>query len=88
MGDVQNKTKLETMMIWAKCKADPAYFIENYLETFDKTQQTYVKFSPFPKQLDAIRSYKDNRYNIVLKYRQAGISTLTAAYIVWLVFIC
>ncbi len=85
MGDAKNKTKLETMMIWAKCKADPAYFIENYLETFDKTRQTYVRFKPFPKQLDAIRSYKDNRYNIVLKYRQAGISTLTAAYIVWLV---
>jgi len=85
MSNPKNKTKLETMMVWAKCKADPAYFIENYLETFDKTRQTYVKFKPFPKQLDAIRAYKDNRYNIVLKYRQAGISTLTAAYIVWLI---
>ena len=85
MGETKKNTKLETMMIWAKCKADPAYFIENYLETFDKTQQTYVKFRPFPKQMDAIRAYKNNRYNVVLKYRQAGISTLTAAYITWLV---
>ena len=85
MGGTKKNTKLETMMIWAKCKADPAYFIENYLETFDKTQQAYVRFKPFPKQMDAIRAYKDNRYNIVLKYRQAGISTLTAAYITWLV---
>jgi hypothetical protein len=85
MDNLKNKSKLETMMIWAKCKADPAYFIENYLETFDKTKQTYVKFRPFPKQLEAILAYKDNRYNIVLKYRQAGISTLTAAYIVWLI---
>ena len=85
MDILKNKTKLETMMIWAKCKADPAYFIENYLETFDKTKQTYVKFRPFPKQLEAILAYKDNRYNVVLKYRQAGISTLTAAYIVWLI---
>ena len=72
-------------MIWAKCKSDPAYFIENYLETFDKTRQAYVKFRPFPKQMEAILAYKENRYNIVLKYRQAGISTLTAAYIVWLI---
>ena len=67
MGGTKKNTKLETMMIWAKCKADPAFFIENYLETFDKTKQTYVKFRPFPK------------------YRQAGISTLTAAYITWLI---
>ena len=85
MGQGKPNSKLQTMMEWAKCKADPAYFIENYLETFDKTQQTYVKFRPFPKQIEAIKSYKDNRYNIVLKYRQAGISTLTAAYITWLV---
>lgn len=73
------------MMVYAKCKSDPAYFIENYLETFDKTQQKYVKFKPFPKQMEAIQSFKEHRYNVVLKYRQAGISTLTAAYITWLI---
>ena len=85
MGEKMKNKKLETLMLWAKCKSDPAYFIANYLETFDKTKQTYVKFEPFPKQLEAIQSFKDHRYNIVLKYRQAGISTLTAAYITWLV---
>lgn len=85
MGEKMKNKKLETLMLWAKCKSDPAYFIANYLETFDKTKQTYVKFEPFPKQLEAIKSFKENRYNIVLKYRQAGISTLTAAYITWLV---
>tara|TARA_R110001583_G_scaffold93302_3_gene236151 strand:- start:3515 stop:5284 length:1770 start_codon:yes stop_codon:yes gene_type:complete len=85
MGETKRNARLETVMLWGKCKYDPAYFIENFLQTFDKTKGTFVKFSPFPKQLEAIKSYKDNRYNIVLKYRQAGISTLTAAYITWLV---
>ena len=85
MGEKMKNKRLESLMLWAKCKSEPAYFIENYLETFDKTKQTYVKFQPFPKQLEAIESFKNNRYNIVLKYRQAGISTLTAAYITWLV---
>ena len=85
MGDTKRNAKLEAVMMWGKCKHDPSFFIENFLQTFDKTKGTYVKFKPFPKQLDAIRSFKSNRYNIVLKYRQAGISTLTAAYITWLV---
>ena len=50
MGEKMKNKRLESLMLWAKCKSEPAYFIENYLETFDKTQQTYVKFRPFPKQ--------------------------------------
>ena len=44
-----------------------------------------LSLDPFPNNWTLIRAYKDNRYNVVLKYRQAGISTLTAAYIVWLI---
>ena len=40
MVEKMKNKRLESLMLWAKCKAEPAYFIENYLETFDKTKQT------------------------------------------------
>jgi hypothetical protein len=59
---------------------DPAYAIETYLETFDKTQEGFVPFRLFPRQREIIYAYEKHRFNIVTKPRQAGVSTTTAAY--------
>jgi hypothetical protein len=59
---------------------DPKYAIQNYLSTFDKTQEGFVPFKLFPRQREIIDSYSVNRFNIVTKPRQAGISTVTQAY--------
>lgn len=64
-----------------KCIADPIYAIENYLETEDRTQGGFVAFKLFPKQKELIGAYKVHHHNIVMKPRQAGISTTTAAYL-------
>ena len=69
---------------YIKCASDPVYFIENYLQTFDQTRNGYVPFTLFERQKDVIRGYRTHNNNLVLKYRQSGISTLTAAYAVWL----
>jgi hypothetical protein len=43
-----------------------------------------VSFELYPFQENTLRDFVDNSLNIVLKSRQMGISTLTAAYSLWL----
>ena len=72
--------KKALILEYAKCAANPSYVIESYFETFDKTQEGYVPFNLFDIQKKLLKNYQQNRFNIVLKYRQAGMSTVTAAY--------
>lgn len=74
------KDKRELLLEYTKCAKSPSYAIESYFETFDKTQEGFVPFKLFDKQKLLISNYESNRFNLVLKYRQAGISTVTAAY--------
>lgn len=71
-----------------KCALDPIYFIETYLKIFDQTQGEngmIVPFKLFEFQKDLITKYLNNDFNIANKYRQAGISTCTCAYLSWYV---
>lgn len=71
-----------------KCASNPIYFIETYLTIFDQTQEQsgmIVPFKLFDFQKDLINAYQNHRFNIANKYRQAGISTTTCAYIAWYV---
>jgi hypothetical protein len=69
------------MKEYAKCLSSPIYGIETYLETFDKTQEGFVKFKLFPRQKEIIHAYDGHRFNLITKPRQAGVSTTTAAYL-------
>jgi len=42
-----------------------------------------IPFHLFPFQEQTLTQFKDNRFNIVLKSRQTGISTLSAGYALW-----
>lgn len=77
---MSNLNKKDVIIEYAKCAFNPAYTIETYFNTFDKTQEGYVPFLLFDGQKKLINNYEKNRFNLVLKYRQAGISTVTAAY--------
>ena len=69
-----------------KCKINPIYFICTYLTIFDQTQGDgglIVPFKLFQIQIDLINDYINHRFVIPNKYRQAGISTATCAYIAW-----
>ena len=71
----------ELIQEYARCLQDTTYAIESYLETYDNTQSKYVPFNLFPEQkmmLDNFEKYNDN---ITKKYRQAGVSTATAAWV-------
>jgi len=73
-----------------RCATNPIYFIETYLTIFDQTQGMagmIVPFKLFDFQKDLIKTYNEpaNRFVVANKYRQAGISTTTCAYIAWYV---
>ena len=84
--DADNLTKFEQEYEFVKCATNPIYFIKTYLTIFDQTQGIdglIVPFNLFPFQEDLIQTYMGNRFVIANKYRQAGISTTTCAYISW-----
>ncbi len=73
-------SRSEIVQEYAKCWIDYSYVIETYYKTFDQTQKGFVPFKLFPKQKEIIAAYKQHRFNLVTKPRQAGVSTTTAAY--------
>ena len=54
--------------------------MKTYLQTYDNTQQKYVPLELFPDQVSLVEDYENYNENIALKYRQAGVSTVTAAW--------
>jgi intein/homing endonuclease len=73
-------TGTEIMYEYTECLIDPVYAICTYLKTFDKTQEGFVPFKLFPKQIQIVESYKKYRFTMITKPRQAGVSTTSAAY--------
>lgn len=57
------------------------YFIEHYLSTFDADEHKEVKFTVFPRQQEFLRSLCNNNNTIAIKHRQAGITTVSAAWV-------
>jgi len=68
---------------YKKCIEDPIYFMNKYVKIQHPIRGT-VGFELYPFQEKALQDFVDNQLNIVLKSRQMGISTLTAAYSLWL----
>ncbi len=62
------------------CGKSPAFFIENYCK-INHPLKGLIPFKLFPFQRQLATDFKTHRFNIVLKARQLGISTLAAAYI-------
>lgn len=66
-----------------KCGKDPVYFINKYVKIQHPKLGT-LDFSTYPFQDDCLRDFQEHRLNIVLKSRQLGLSTISAAFAVWL----
>ena len=71
----------ELIQEYARCLQDTNYAIEAYLETYDNTQSKYVPFNLFPEQKMMLSNFEEYNDNITKKYRQAGVSTATAAWV-------
>jgi len=68
---------------WVKCGLSPEYFMKKYC-IIQHPIKGKIQFSLYDFQSDAIKDFMSNRYNIILKARQLGLSTLVAGYSLWL----
>ena len=74
-------TKEKVLLEYAKCVKDTDYALSTYLQTYDNTQKGYVPLKLFPDQKLLIDDFEKFEENIALKYRQAGVSTVTSAWV-------
>jgi hypothetical protein len=68
---------------YMKCMTDPAHFMKKYCMIQHPTRGR-ISFNLYPFQDGVLHQFQKNNYNIVLKSRQLGISTLVAGYSLWL----
>jgi hypothetical protein len=73
--------KIEQLKEYARILKDAPYALKTYLTTYDNTQKKYVPLELFPDQIQLIKDYEIYNENITRKYRQAGVTTVTAAWI-------
>ena len=73
-------SKEQILLEYAKCVNDTPYALKTYLQTYDNTQSKYVPLELFKDQVTLVKDYDTAEENIALKYRQAGVSTVTSAW--------
>ena len=73
-------TKEQLIIEVTKCMRNTPYALRTYLQTYDNTVSKYVPLDLFPDQVSLIEDYDAHNENIALKYRQAGVTTVTAAW--------
>lgn len=79
--DTTRLTKTELQQL-SKCAVDPFYFSSFLYVVHPKRGK--VRFILYPYQMAVLYNFLINRFNIILKFRQAGITELIAAYCLWL----
>ena len=73
-------SKEQILLEYAKCVNDTPYALKTYLQTYDNTQSKSVPLELFNDQVTLVQDYDNAEENIALKYRQAGVSTVTSAW--------
>ena len=65
-----------------KSGRDPTYFMKKYCKIQHQVRGL-IPFETYDFQDDVVKQFQEHRFNIVLKSRQLGLSTVSAAYVVW-----
>jgi len=68
---------------YKKCIQDPVHFMKKYCQ-IQHPKKGKIPFHLYPFQESALRQLRDHDYNVILKSRQLGISTLSAGHALWL----
>ena len=66
-----------------KCGKNPAYFLDNYAKITHQ-EKGVIPFRTFKFQKDLLNDFHDHRFNVILKGRQLGISTIVSGYVAWM----
>ena len=75
-----NPTELKAEI--KKCREDASYFIKNYVYITHPVRGR-VKFDLYRFQERIIKEFGCHRFNLMRKFRQAGATTICAAYALW-----
>jgi hypothetical protein len=67
---------------YRKCAGDPIYFMKKYC-VIQHPVRGKIPFHLYSFQEECLTDFKENRFNIILKSRQLGLSTLSAGFILW-----
>ena len=76
-------SKKEIVAEIVKSGKNPEYFINNYAK-ISHPLRGLIPFNLYDYQGELVKNFNDHRFNVILKARQLGISTISAAYIAWL----
>ena len=68
---------------YVKCAQDPAYFMKKYC-MIQHPIRGKIPFELYDFQDKVVGEFAKERFNVILKARQLGISTLTAGYSLWM----
>ncbi len=74
-------TREEKIQKYVEYYDDPVSLIEDCFKVHDNIRQAYSAFFLFPKQRELLYKYDTCKHVLCNKSRQAGITTVTAAYI-------
>jgi hypothetical protein len=81
MAYVLSKEEIKREIL--KCGKDPAYFLDNYARITHQ-ERGIIPFKTFDFQKELLKDFHDYRFNIILKARQLGISTIVSGYVAWM----
>lgn len=79
---VEQEWTLDMIREYKKCRKDPIYFIENYVQIIS-LDEGLVYFKPYDYQKRLIDTFEGSRFNVVLSSRQSGKSITVIAYLLW-----
>jgi hypothetical protein len=77
---MSNKEKIQEEI--EKCAKDPAYFIRQYIK-ITHPMRGQVPFDLYRFQERIVNEINAERFNIIRKFRQAGVTTIMCAYSLW-----
>ena len=83
-ANVATEFSPEEVEEYIKCSEDPTYFILNYIKIVS-LDEGVIPFKMYDFQVDMVKSFHENRFNIAKLPRQSGKSTIVTAYLLWYV---
>ena len=69
---------------YMKCAQDPVYFIREYIRIVS-LDEGVIPFDMYDFQVDMVRKFDEDRFNIAKLPRQSGKSTIVTSYLLWYV---
>lgn len=81
-GIVKKSLKQIIAEEYKKCASDPIHFMKKYC-MIQHPVRGKIPFHLYPFQEKTLTQFHENRFNIILKSRQTGISTLSAGFSLW-----